>query len=492
MSGRRSEKALGIWVIVSSVFYLPLTYWATNAWQLNPIRPLLYGTVLALAGVGLYLLIRRFTGTELPLALTIATGMMVLMSWAKLPAAHPIVLAVGVAVVGLITTRLNVSIRRGLAIGFILFFGVGSVGQAVISHVQQASEIPLVELPHAESGAAHDTIEDVLVVIIDSYPSLTVARDWFGHDVAPLEDNLTALGYQVPEIAWSQHPNTGFSIPALMELTPVIDTESNDPWGNLSNLSRIIGGDNLVSHTLRSAGYTYTHIESGWHQGTCHDVDVCVGVSWMDETTWHLIEPSIAGRAIVDAQGSWMLPATTNTYRELLDLRPLFDDGERDYVYAHLLLPHSPYVVDEQCEPEPDQRPLSQAISEQLACTDQLISNIARIAGERTAVLLTADHGTKTDDQMSILPEDWTDHDIAEAFGIFMAYRMPDSCPPPVGDVSTLAMRAIVECAADFDPPPNTGEPLIGRRPHRWVSAGHLAEIAHELKDGRLRYVEAG
>lgn len=487
---KASDTTLSYLTIISASTYLPLTFWASNAWDIgSPITVVLYGISVSVVGISVFLILRKTNSRELSLALSISVSLMVLMSWQQVPLGPFLaVMVIGVAITAV--ALIGRSMQRGIALGFILLFGVASLTQLIISHVREAAQIPLLTSTTREPATATDLVEDVLVVVVDSYPSLAWADQRFGHDTEFLETAFADAGFVTPAVGWSQHLNTSFSVSALMELRPTVDTTSKAPWSNSRNLASIIGGDSLVASTFRSAGFKHTHIESGWHHGRCSEAEVCIPSSWLNETTWSLLEPSIVGGWLEGNYGSWLVPASKSVEQNLGDLEPLFHNGEHDYVYAHLMLPHEPFVVDENCDPiqgqlntEPHHEP---AIRSQLRCTDLLLSRIIAITNEKTAVLITGDHGFKSNGQLQKHPDLWTESDIADAFSVLLSYKLPASCSVPDKNTNTIVMSAVVECATTLEAPPNDGELLIGLRNHRWIDDSTKRDVERLLNSRQI------
>ncbi len=135
------------------------------------------------------------------------------------------------------------------------------------------------------------------------------------------------------------------------------------------------------------------------------------------------------------------------------DLPDITSNGTHDYVFAHLLLPHPPLLVDQLCRrvDVPASDPLSNeyrtAFRRQLQCVDDLLVSITGHVDEDTAVLLTGDHGPDTQGQLSKSPGEWTDSDIAERFGVLLAYKVPMGCPATALSDPMLVMASILDCA---------------------------------------------
>jgi hypothetical protein len=349
------------------------------------------------------------------------------------------------------------------------------------------------------SGTATGLVEDVVIVVVDSYPSLALAESWFSHDTIEFQQDLRELGFTVETAGWSQHTFTGLAVPSLLELQPVAEAGPKGNWGNHLSVYEIIRGDNLVANSLRSAGYQYTHVESGWDGGSCGPVDTCLSSTWLDEVLWEFLRPSVVSNLIVQRYGHHSVGNSLNVVEHLKAKSHLFDDGRRDYVYAHILLPHDPLVVDENCVVSVDgttipayfaiggdSSGLIAPLVAQLSCVDRLIVEIAELAGPNSAMVITGDHGTWTGGQLGVPPEKWSDADIAERLGIFLAYRLPDPCAEPSTSVNTDVVRAMMACALEIDMPKRNGAFLIGAEAPVYVDPARMRRIEAGILDGTL------
>ena len=177
-----------------------------------------------------------------------------------------------------------------------------------------------------------------------------------------------------------------------------------------------------------------------------------------------------------------------------------FEDGSPDYIFAHLLLPHSPLVVDENCDvatgervgsggfaPGSDSAELSlERLRNQLSCVDGLIERIARLSGPHTALIVTGDHGTATRGQLTRPPEEWDDTDVAERLGVFLTYKLPGDCDPPSSAVNTHVMRAIMACALDGVTPSDDEQFLLGADTPISIEPREVERIEALLLAGQL------
>jgi hypothetical protein len=101
-------------------------------------------------------------------------------------------------------------------------------------------------------------------------------------------------------------------------------------------------------------------------------------------------------------------------------------------------------------------------------------------------MVITGDHGTWTGGQLGVPPEKWSDADIAERLGIFLAYRLPDPCAEPSTSVNTDVVRAMMACALEIDMPKRNGAFLIGAEAPVYVDPARMRRIEAGILDGTL------
>jgi len=489
-------------LVVAASFYRPMVFWAQNAWDLSsPNKILLIGGAVAIVGLNVVWLLARLGIDRRAAALGVATGILILGDWEKANNV-PIFLKIAVPVIVVwIGNRLSGSTLLDVAtVVAVAVFGVAPLIQLVVAHIDQAKPYPLKVLESAVPAQASGDVEDIVVVIVDSYPNLYVTKEWHGHDTSFILDVLSANGFDVPLAAWSQMTFTALSVPSILELQPVVGEGPLEPWGNVSSANRITRGDSLVTSTLQSAGFTYTHIESGADPLACGDpVDRCAESNWIDEPVWELLRTTVAARGMEDNLSFYSVAGTLNAVDNLTRLgNDLIGNGSHDYVFAHLFLPHPPIVVDSGCEalggrfPEPANRDLRSdatyldAFSQQLTCVDGLIERIADMAQPSTAMLITADHGTGFGGQVARDGRTWTDPDIAERLGILLAYHLPEGCEPPVDEVNVDVMRAIMSCAVDMELPIRNPQILLGADNPFVLDPERMADIRAKVEAGTL------
>jgi hypothetical protein len=492
-------------VVAAAAFNLPILTWARNAWDISsPTKLLVLGGILTAIGCGAIWLLTFLKVDIKAASLGVAAGLIVFVHWARFDDLALIIWITAVIATTLVGHLLaGTRLIDGAIVVLIAVLGVAPLAQLAIAHLANSTPYPLVPLAESDPDVTPTgAVEDVIFIVVDGYPSLRIAQDWFGRDTSPLVDKLSSRGFEVLPEAWSQGTFTAPSVSALLELQPVIEAGQPEPWGNLAGFYAITRGDSFVSRTLRSAGFTYTHFESGWDVTSCGDgVDRCVESLWIDETVEALIASSGLGNWVERRLGNYVVEATLHTTAGLLgEGRVLVENGSHDYIFAHLSLPHDPPVVNEQCRFEEERvidnelfhkgqmqiEDRRRAIADQMACVDLLLADIAELVGPSTAILVTGDHGTGTGGQIPHAPSEWTDSDVAERFGVLLAYHLPMGCDRPSDAINTLVMRALILCAVDLDLPAEKLGHLIGLAAPEWVDPDRMTDIRRRLSRGSI------
>jgi len=455
----RDRLGLSVGVVAAAAFYRSLSMWTANAWDISsPLKILALGAAVAFIGVALLFLFARLGSSAVPTSLSIAGVILVLVNWQSIEDSMRPLLIVLISVFGWLSQRSRATDWVWLAIVFAAAFGLAPIFQVAASHIEESEPYPLAERRTLEPATASGVIEDVVVLVVDAYPNLYIAESWFGHDTGPLTEDLEMLEFTVEPGAWSQHTYTSLSVPSILEVQGVIEGGPTSPWRNRSSLYRIARGENFVAQTLQSAGFLYTHIESGWDGTTCGpQVDRCVQAPLFDDQTWELAAPTIARSWLNDRY--FTVSGTFNTADALdRELDTVVSNGSHDFTFAHFLLPHDPILVDANCAKlgedarrEIDTGTVRTAFSDQMACVDRLLITALESVDADTAVLVTGDHGPATRGQLGRSSGQWSNADIAERFSVLLAHKQPDLCPPPVRPDPMAAMAAILGCAVEAD-----------------------------------------
>jgi hypothetical protein len=275
--------------------------------------------------------------------------------------------------------------------------------------IARARREPLSHAPPVLAGTDAGPGRDIYFLIFDRYGSADAIHRRFDITDNDLYGWLRERGFQVPVNSHANYRATDFSLAATLNMQ------------YLDNLTREVGRDsgdrtpaqNLlrnheVGRFLKSQGYRYYEIAS-WYGPTRSiaivDENLVSGVSSEFETVLNdtTILPAIDRvRGVVSAE-----PTFRDRHREgvlfgFRELRRVATAPGPKFVFAHILLPHDPYVFKADGSPlseeESKAAPEAQLYADQLAYANSQIKEIVGylLAGPeqtRPIVIIEGDEG---------------------------------------------------------------------------------------------------
>jgi hypothetical protein len=291
-------------------------------------------------------------------------------------------------------------------------------------------------------GAAR---RDVYVILMDTYPSARVLREFYGFDNGPFEDSLRALGFVVPPLVRSNFTKTVTSLPSLLNMR-VLTELGGEPGAGAEHpiVPYHLIEYNAAARFLKSQGYTYVFHGSAWWRGTAEshlaDVQVALppdfnlrrqaGRSDLRRQLWRLSLLELLGGPQVNVFEADHVLASFDALATPPPRRhPVF-------VFAHFLLPHGPYLFDAECRKRGApvaELPFGTATDrrlfvEHLQCGNrQLLRAVRAILARSTVppiIVIQGDHGPLGDSR----PADdarMTSQDLRLSFDVFGAYHLP-------------------------------------------------------------------
>jgi hypothetical protein len=313
---------------------------------------------------------------------------------------------------------------------------------------------------HASTVAIESALyrPDVYVVIVDGYPGIqTLAgyEEWDGEIV----DELQRRGFRVAP-AWSAYTTTALSMSGLLDGSYPVR-----PVNGLASVARPIGqfvtdGEAAVFGFLEEAGYHLTMLESPWSSYRCGPtVDSCVEAPVLDEVLFSVLEKSYASLVLDHAVGSAWIHGARRTWDWLGEnAANLAANGRPDFVLAHVIAPHEPWLLNENCDLRhrsdfDDPNALARARAEgvsaflgQARCVDRMMTALADEVPDEAIVLFTADHGTATLGQSAKPPHQWGPVEIRERLSTFFAMRAAEDCQPREPVVVQNLLRGVMRC----------------------------------------------
>ena len=375
--------------------YSALALLAFNIWEVNVsvvIRPLLFSLVLALA---LLAILRLVFKSWLRAALAASLILILFFSYGHLYEflkANPIFglqlgryrLLVPVYLVLLTLglwwvsgrkrslSQLNFSVNI-LAVFLVLFPLLQMGGYAI---QQAASQKNLPTNPQGTSqlvGVSAQNEPDIYYIILDSYTRADVLQNDFGYDNTPFVDSLKKLGFYVADCSLTNYPSTEISLSSSLNMAYLQDIAQGLPAG--ANFGTAIFGllkHGLVRTQLEGIGYKTVAFATGYDWIEWKDASLYLEpefnlLSFREMRPFEaMFIKSTAAVAAFDIQQLFPQgPAEIDTIsyqdhvkRELFLLNRLGNMADipgPKFVYAHILIPHGPFVfgADGKVLPDP-------------------------------------------------------------------------------------------------------------------------------------------
>lgn len=308
--------------------------------------------------------------------------------------------------------------------------------------------------PHSAVTGLHP---DVYFLVLDELASTETAP--LDVSSASILDKLSLSGFNVEETAWSGYTVSAAAIAAILDgAYPLADGDYLDERA-LRRLGRITRGDNRLFREARNGGYHITMIESGLWMTSCDGiVDNCGESGVFDEAMGVLLAQSAADWWYRTWWGDAMVQSGLRSMSSARDaMLALTDNGRADLLFAHLLLPHVPYVLDSDCELHEHSHESYISREERLAAYQSqagcvlswlgtTIEEVDAASEEIPTVVVVGDHGTNLAGQLTFPVKEWGSQEIAERLAAFSAMRLPESCPDRQLGATPQLTRHLISC----------------------------------------------
>jgi hypothetical protein len=297
----------------------------------------------------------------------------------------------------------------------------------------------------ATIGGAAGPTRDIYFLVFDRYGSARSLELMYGIDDRPFLERLRSRGFEVVTDSHANYLKTSLSLAATLnldyldDLVAAQDPGSDDHGPIFERLS-----DHAVGRFLRDRGYRYIHVGSSYgptKTSVIADRNLWPGGSSDFVATLYDTSalPAIARRLGVRLAGSPRERHYDVGRFQLDALDRLASEPGPAFVYAHLLLPHPPFVFASDGSFVTDEldvgRRQNDAYAHQLAYLqsriDALVERLlARPESERPIIILQADEGPYPRSYArNTVGYDWTtatSDELEIKFGILNAMYLPD------------------------------------------------------------------
>jgi hypothetical protein len=309
--------------------------------------------------------------------------------------------------------------------------------------------LPAITVTAPTAAAVVAPRRDIYFIVLDRYGSERSLR--FSHDTGSADflDWLRDRGFVIVDGARANYVRSTLSIASALSAAPlddIVQSVGRDNSVHAPVFDRI--SHSRVGEFLQRQGYEYVHLGS-WY-GPTRDSEIADrSLAPDDEFTFAtaMFEVTALQSIIADIwpnSGFPTMHADAATY-QFEQLEELIEESGPNFVFAHVLLPHDPYVFLE----DGTFSPSSATFETQLAYTNTRLMELLeplleRPESERPIIILQADEGPFPDRYDAERDEfDWasaTEAEVTEKFGILTAMYLPgrEGEPPLPATISPV------------------------------------------------------
>jgi hypothetical protein len=299
----------------------------------------------------------------------------------------------------------------------------------------------------ADAALNPESRPDIYYIVPDRYASEETLREIYDFDNSAFYDALEERGFYVARDSYANYIKTPHSLLSTlaMEYLDQEQLQSEATSGeDRGPLHRRLRGELPVPHTLQELGYRHLQVVSWWGPTRDNvDADVVYAYEGASEFTAGLVQTTLLAALDVNAveldPWDWRVLREHSLY-QLDRLERIPELPGPKFVFAHLLIPHDPYVFDidgsfmdrpqvrAQGEPESYLRQLQYTNQRLLGIVDRIRAAYSS-SDDQPIIIIQADEGPFPP---AYRADEWgfnwmgaTDEELQQKFGILNAVYLP-------------------------------------------------------------------
>jgi hypothetical protein len=290
---------------------------------------------------------------------------------------------------------------------------------------------------------------DIYLIVLDGHANARVLREVFGFDNSRFEDSLRALGFLVPHDVRSNYVQTYLSVSSLLNAAQVTPLARDAGVASKDHtLPTYLVKHNRVARFLKDHGYRYLLFPSAWWAATANspladeefDANPAFSVAReLSRTELRIAVLRATPARYLIGDRRTQVPMVDHFLRTFAALGNVPADPAPTFAFAHILLPHIPYLLEERCRPLARQIPDDEEADTpeqradyiaQVRCVDSLVlrtvTTVLRRSSPAPVILVVGDHGSRfADVDFYAHPERVSSAFLRERFGAFGAFYLP-------------------------------------------------------------------
>ena len=331
-----------------------------------------------------------------------------------------------------------------------------------------------------------ETLPDIYYIILDRYASASTLKEAYDFDNSEFLNYLSSKGFYVANESRANYTKTRSSLASSLNMDYInyLSDHYGEEYQDLGPIYEIVE-DNLVWRLFKSVGYEFVYFGSWWEptRGNMY-ADVSSSYSQIPDFTNLLLKttlayPIAATLGIIDDTSTTHYNCALYAFDRIAEVS---DNVAPTYVFAHILLPHPPYVFDKDgnyltVEAASKKTREENYINQLTATNDmvtKLIDGLLSNSEVPPIIILQADEGpfSPGTDFPEFKWENASEALLREKYGILNAYYLPSSdhdiLYPSITPVNSFRLVFNLYFGTNFDLLPDKSYAIYGGHPYKF------------------------
>lgn len=205
------------------------------------------------------------------------------------------------------------------------------------------NQIPIEENEFQSVSLDKENLPDIYYLVLDGYGRSDILEEIYQLDNGEFIAFLESKGFYVAEESSSNYSQTGLSLASSLNLAYLdkLSLQVGSQSQNLSPLKAVIE-DSLVFSQLRKAGYKIVSFSSGFTLTELNTVDHYLSPQGTPDSFQNiLINNTPLAAYLLEEQYDWHRERIQFAYQQLPGIS---QESQPQFVFAHILAPHPPFV----------------------------------------------------------------------------------------------------------------------------------------------------
>jgi hypothetical protein len=184
---------------------------------------------------------------------------------------------------------------------------------------------------------------DIIFIVLDAYAHKETLAKEYNYDNSGFINFLDSLKFNVFEKTFSNYSITDPSLASILNMNYIHDLNYD---GDINKLTSQLINYNKVGDTFRKLGYDYIHFASEW-TGNINSVYATKNINTYLKTI--PVSKSLdlyLSKSFLPALLNLTISKEEGTTKKIELIEELAKNKQKEYIFAHFMLPHPPYVFN--------------------------------------------------------------------------------------------------------------------------------------------------